>query len=150
MNDILEGQDMPHSWKEAMISLIPKEGLDGTEVKNYRPISLTNQDYKIFAGILANRLKRYLVEFISNDQVGFLSDQHLKDNLRILMNVLEWADKHPNKKLGLIFIDAENVFDKLEWDFLTAMLEDIEIGYNFLNAIKQIYKDQSSFIIINN
>lgn len=72
-----------------LITLIPKEGLDGTEVSNYRPISLLNQDYKLFAGILASRLKFFLVEYISIDQVGFLPNRHLKDNQRILLNLLE-------------------------------------------------------------
>lgn len=55
MNDILKGQEMSPTWREAAITLLPKEGLDRLEIKNYRPISLLNFDYKIFAGILANR-----------------------------------------------------------------------------------------------
>lgn len=59
-------------------------------------------------------------------------------------------DRQPSKKLGLVFIDAEKTFDKLKWDYLTYMLDDTEIGDKFLNAVKQIYKDQSSMLIINN
>lgn len=55
INEILKGQEMPATWREAAITLLPKEGLDRLEVKNYRPISLLNSDYKIFAGIVANR-----------------------------------------------------------------------------------------------
>lgn len=138
MNGIMKGQEMPNTWKDVAIMLIPKEGLDEMEIKNYRPISLLNLDYKIFAGILAFRFKRYLVDFISNDQVSFFPERHLKDNLRVLLNVLEWAESQPSKKLGLVFIDAEKAFDKLEWDFLNGMLEEIEIGVEFLNAIRHI------------
>lgn len=65
-----------------MITLIPKEGADFLDVKNYRLISLLNIDYKIYAKILANRLKKLLVDFIKEDQVGvFLPGRQLKDNI---------------------------------------------------------------------
>lgn len=58
MNDILKSQEMLQTWREVAIMLIPKEGLDNTEIKNYRLISLLNSDYKFFAGTLATRLKK--------------------------------------------------------------------------------------------
>lgn len=56
MNDVLKGEQVPESWRQAAMSLIPKEGLEPLEVKNYRPILLLNSDYKIYAKILATRL----------------------------------------------------------------------------------------------
>lgn len=53
---------IPTSWKESTIILIPKPGQDQKEIKNYRPISLLNIDYKIFATILAGRLKTFYQE----------------------------------------------------------------------------------------
>lgn len=81
MNGGLQGDDIPDSWKAAAITLIHKERSDRTDVRNYRLISLLNIDYKIYANILANRLKEYLTEYINEDQVGFLPCRHLKDNL---------------------------------------------------------------------
>lgn len=117
--------------------------------KKYRPISLLNTDYKIYARILVNRLKEYLVDHINEDQAGFLPRCHLKDNLRFLLNVIEVYDKSPDKRLGLIFVDMEKVFNNLNWEFMTNMLEEIGIGTNFINAIKGIYKNQKSYLIIN-
>nr|GEZ82414.1 hypothetical protein [Tanacetum cinerariifolium] len=80
MNDILQNRRMPDSWKEANITLIPKEGQDLSSIKNYRPISLLNNDYKIFTSILAERMKKMLQNFIHEDQCGFLPKRHLRDN----------------------------------------------------------------------
>uniref|UniRef100_A0A8D0B7S4 Reverse transcriptase n=1 Tax=Salvator merianae TaxID=96440 RepID=A0A8D0B7S4_SALMN len=60
MNNILKNGEIPESWEKAFITLIPKEGQDLTLSKNYRPISLLNNDYKIFASIMATRLKYVL------------------------------------------------------------------------------------------
>lgn len=80
---------MPTSWNQASITLIPKDNADLTNVKNYRPISLLNINYKAFAKILADKLKGYLNIYISKEQMGFLPGRHLKDNIRVVLNVIE-------------------------------------------------------------
>ena len=52
--------------------IIHKEGTEVAKISNYSPTSLLNVDYKIFATVLATRLKRVLVEIIHHDQAGFL------------------------------------------------------------------------------
>uniref|UniRef100_A0A670Z2R6 Reverse transcriptase domain-containing protein n=1 Tax=Pseudonaja textilis TaxID=8673 RepID=A0A670Z2R6_PSETE len=56
MNEVMSKKIIPKTWSEAYITLIPKEEADLLQIKNYRPISLLNADYKIFASILAERL----------------------------------------------------------------------------------------------
>ena len=46
---------MPPSWREAVISLIPKEGNDRQECDTLRPISVQNVDYRVFTSIIARR-----------------------------------------------------------------------------------------------
>ncbi|XP_062814148.1 probetacellulin isoform X3 [Anolis carolinensis] len=57
MNQALTDQKIPDSWKMAKITMIPKDNSDIMDVRNFRPISLLNIDYKLFANILADRLK---------------------------------------------------------------------------------------------
>lgn len=72
ISGIIKEVKTPESWSEAYITLILKEQQDPTLMKSYRPISLLNEDYKIYAKIWANRLKTFLVNFICEDQLGFL------------------------------------------------------------------------------
>lgn len=70
---------IPESWNEAFIALIPKEGQDLINIRNYHPVSLLNNDYKIGARVLAARLRNFLVKCINEEQVGFLLARKIKD-----------------------------------------------------------------------
>ncbi len=58
---------LSESMRLAMISLIFKKG-DQLELKNWRPISLSNVDYKIGTKVLANRLETVLSSVLNADQ----------------------------------------------------------------------------------
>uniref|UniRef100_A0A670JHA3 Reverse transcriptase domain-containing protein n=1 Tax=Podarcis muralis TaxID=64176 RepID=A0A670JHA3_PODMU len=150
MNEILRGGGMPASWKEAYITLIPKPDSDKLNIKNYRPISLLNNDYKIFADVMAGRLKKCLVNLIHHDQAGFLPKRQIKDNIRHIINLIEYLEGKNEIPAVLMFIDAEKAFDNVSWQFLIKCLEVVGIEGAFLEGIKAIYSQQSAKLIINN
>uniref|UniRef100_A0A803TEA6 Reverse transcriptase domain-containing protein n=1 Tax=Anolis carolinensis TaxID=28377 RepID=A0A803TEA6_ANOCA len=149
MNSILENQKIPDSWKYALITTIPKEGQDLKNVKNYRPISLLNSDYKIFTNILAERLKDFLKEWIKEEQTGFLPKRQMKDNVREIINIIEYYEFTRKEELALLTIDMEKAFDNLNWDFFKLLIQELDMGYKFTNAINQIYDKQEAKIKIN-
>lgn len=55
-NGVLETKTIPPSWREAIISIIPKENKDKLDCGNYRPVSVLNIDYKLFTSILCKCL----------------------------------------------------------------------------------------------
>uniref|UniRef100_A0A670HZZ0 Reverse transcriptase domain-containing protein n=1 Tax=Podarcis muralis TaxID=64176 RepID=A0A670HZZ0_PODMU len=150
MNDILKDGKIPESWREAFITLIPKSDTDKLNIKNYRPISLLNNDYKIFADIMANRLKKHLTDLIHKDQAGFLPNRFLKDNVRHVINLIEYLEINNNVPAVLMFVDAEKAFDNVSWMFMIKCLEKAGIEGDFLKGIQAIYSTQSAKLVINN
>ena len=56
------------SQKLSYITLICKDLDNATNVKNYRPISLLNYDYKLISKVITNRVKNVLEHIIHPDQ----------------------------------------------------------------------------------
>ena len=58
------------SARRGIITLIEKSGKDPLELKNWRPLSLLNVDYKIIAKVISNRMQEslsYLIKKINLD-----------------------------------------------------------------------------------
>ena len=66
-NNIVLSGKQPISQKNAVIKLLYKKG-DHRKLKNWRPVSLLNVDYKILSKIMANRLKLVLENIIPSEQ----------------------------------------------------------------------------------
>ena len=67
----------------SIITLLFQIG-DRCDFKRYRPLSLTNTDYKLIAFILANRLQRVVDRLIGNEQSAYIKGRYIGENARIL------------------------------------------------------------------
>ena len=63
----LNSSTLPNLLNHTFITLIPKKK-NPSLVSDYHPISLCNVLYKIFAKVLANRLKKFLNSIINENQ----------------------------------------------------------------------------------
>lgn len=139
---------MPPSWNEASISLIAKEGKDKMECGNFRPISVLNQDYKIFTSIIAKRLENVLPEIISLDQTGFIKKRQTQDNIRRTLHIIDHTVKCQNEMV-LISLDAEKAFDRVNWVFLYRVLQKFEFHSSFIKVVQALYGCPKAKIKVN-
>lgn len=82
---------IPDSWNETNIILLPKLHKDLKKVESYRSIALFNSDYKILVTILAKRVNYVLGTLIHPDQTGFIKNRQLKDNIRKVLNIVDYV-----------------------------------------------------------
>lgn len=83
---------LPASMTQGLICLLPKPKKDLLMIDNWRPISLLNCDYKLFAGIFAMRFKRVLNSIIDENQSGFMSNRHIFNNVRLIFDLIDYSD----------------------------------------------------------
>ena len=80
------------SQRSGLITLLPKKDKDPMYVKNYRPISLLNVDYKLLAKLMSNRLKCCLSSLIDLNQQGFMPGRNISSNIRTIIDLIEYTD----------------------------------------------------------
>ena len=99
-------------------------------LKNWRPITLLNTDYKIASSALANRMKHVLPKIIHENQKGFLKGRFIGENTRLVYDILSTANTERLPGLMLL-LDFEKAFDSLEWDFMIKVLKYFNFGERF-------------------
>ena len=134
------------SQKRGTITLIPKGDENLTELKNWRPISLLNIDYKILSKVLARRMEKVLPKLVHSDQTGFVNGRYIGQNIRLLNDIMEYTDI---KKLPgiFLFVDFEKAFDTIEWSFISNTLEVFKFGCNFQKWFSVIYNNIQSAVM---
>jgi hypothetical protein len=141
----VENKEMSIDQKRAILTLLPKKEKDSRYLKNWRPLSLCNTDYKIFAKLLAIRLQKVLPSIINPDQSGCIKNRSTFTNIRSTIDIINYSN---DKKLpGIIaFIDFEKAFDTVNLSFLYKCLEQVNIGNFFINCVKTLYNDISTYV----
>lgn len=79
---------IPSQWKESRTILLYKKG-DREDLKNYRPICLLSQIYKLFTKIILTRLSEHLDGQQPREQAGFRRTYSKMDHIFTLAQLLE-------------------------------------------------------------
>ena len=109
--------------------VIFKKG-DRKNLKNWRPISLLNVDYKICSKVLSLRLSKVLEFIVDPDQTCSVPGRKIASNLHILRDVLDYIDR-TNETGILISFDQEKAFDRVNRTFLLNLLSRFGFGPSF-------------------
>ena len=85
--------ELSYSEKTGVIILLHKgKHLDRENLNNWRPITLTNTDYKILAKILAIRLSLVIPRLINEEQVDYLKGCSISTVIRTIAEVIKYLN----------------------------------------------------------
>lgn len=129
------GHDIPEGFCDSIIVLIPKCN-NANSLGNFRPISLCNVIYKIASKVIANRLKPYLPEIISEQQCAFVPGRLITDNLLIAYECLHTIRKQKSKcPFFALKIDMTKAYDRIEWSYLKGVLLKLGFHVNWVDMV---------------
>ncbi len=142
---VMEKGELTIEQKRGIITLLPKKGKNRLFLKNWRPITLLNTDYKVIAKILAMRLQLVQPNIINDDQP---KGCYIGQNIKILEDFLFFTKE--NELPGILLsIDFEKAFDSLNWNILYKTLAHMNFGDNFIGYVKTMYNNIESTILNN-
>ena len=132
---------LPKCVRDGVIIVIHKKD-DAREVRNYRPITLLNLDYKIMSKMLVARMTSAMDEIISSPQLGFVPGRVITEATHLVKLAQALADEEDADGL-LVAADWEKAFDRVSWDYLHNAMRELGFGPQFRGWIEMMYNEYS-------
>lgn len=137
-NNIFLSNTAPGEFNHSVIKLIYKGKGPRKLLKNWRPISLLNSDYKILTKVLANRTASFLPDLINQAQSCAIKGRNMTDNLYNIHAIME-SCKEKNEKALIVTLDQEKAFDRIEHKYLFKVLEKFNFPDDYIRWVRILY-----------
>ena len=112
----LAADTLPPGFNEGLITVLFKSG-EPHLPSNYRPITLLGTDYRIFAKVLANRLRAVLSPIIAPEQTAFIPGRCIGDNI-LMLQLIPHALLSERRSALVAFCDFHKAYDTVDRSFL--------------------------------
>ena len=126
--------------RKGILNLIPKANKDTRFIKNLRPITLLNVDYKIIEKAVANKMIPALEHIIHRDQRGFMKERRISVNIRKMLDIIHEANTQDLEAV-VLSLDFVKCFDKCSFSILHGSLDFFGFGEIVKQWTRILYKD---------
>ncbi len=118
------------------------------QLKNWRPITLSNCDHKLITRVYNNRILRAIGHHVTPTQTAYIKGRNIADNLRLLGSAVKLSEYEADVDATVIALDAQKAFDSVQHYYLQQVLD--RVGLRKFNPIlKLLYKNLTNDILIN-
>ena len=145
---VFESGIVPNDWKNAVIVPLYKGKGEKGECKNYRGISLLSVVGKVYASILAERVRKITESLMDDEQGGFRKGRGCVDQIFALKQVCEKV-REKGGKVYLGFMDLEKAYDRVNREALWQVLRMYGVSGKLLNGIKSMYDGSKACVRVN-
>ena len=146
MNEFMNGHYEHKNFKQGYITLIFKNS-NSTDIKNYRPISLLNVEYKIICKVYANRKKCVFLDLLGAMQYA-VKGKNVTNGLVLLRDVIDFSQKN-NHKTYVLSLDFYNAFDCVDHCFLQNVVKQNGFSHTFCDHIFTLLQNSEIAVIVN-
>lgn len=147
LNACYQTGEMCDSMKMSNTCVIFKKG-DRKNLKNWRPISLLNVDYKLCSKVLSLRLSKVLEYIVDPNQTCSVPGSKITSNLHLLRDILDYIDR-TNETGILLSLDQEKAFDRVYRTFLQSLSPRFGFDPSFCFWINTLYNGINMRVIVN-
>lgn len=130
---------------QSLITQIPKANKDCLLIENWRPVTLINNDAKLFAHIFAQRLKLCLPSIIDECQSGFMQGRLISNNIRLISDIIDYRE-YLNGNNFILFIDIYKALDTVIHNTLFDAIVFLKKGPNPKKSRRTIYSGCNSSV----
>lgn len=149
INESFTSGYFPKALKTAIVKPLYKTG-NISDVKNYRPISITTAISKLFEKCLKDNIYQFLEKYkiLSSKQFGFVKKLGTADAISALTKKI-YENLNISKPSTAIFLDLEKAFDTVSHALLIQKLEKYGIRGTPLRLIESYLTDRVQYVKVN-
>uniref|UniRef100_A0A8D2PZX4 Reverse transcriptase domain-containing protein n=2 Tax=Varanus komodoensis TaxID=61221 RepID=A0A8D2PZX4_VARKO len=138
-NALLARERLTESFYQGTLIFFPKKG-DLTLPANWRPIALTNMDYRLLAKILNRRLASVAHKLVVGCQTSAVPGRAMTDSLCLMREIFQlvrdrkWAGR-------ILLLDQSKAFDNVHHSFLWRVLRWKGLPPSYVGFLKLLYAE---------
>ena len=121
---------------------------DVRNIKNYRPITLLNVNYKIMTQVIAMRLADVAPRLIHRDQARFVPGRSIFDHIYLSKMALAYGEAEELNR-AIVALGQEKAYDKINHHYLWKVMHHMNVLEGLITTIQNLYKNAKSLVIIN-
>jgi hypothetical protein len=142
-------QEVPQSWKTAVIKVIFKNKGELDECGNYRGVSLLDHTGKVLLKIVTARLTKYAEEqgLLPEEQSGFRPKRSTTDMLYVVQMLQEFG-RVKNVPLYFCFIDLTKAYDTVNRQLLWKILGKAGLPQELIGLIRAFHDGTQACVSI--
>lgn len=112
-------------WREGVVVPIIKRG-KGVKVEEYRGVTLTQSAYKVYAAVLAEKLREEIESkvILPPSQAGFKKGIGTLDHIYVLNHLINKKMAEEKEKMFVLFIDMRAAFDSVDREILLGSMRE--------------------------
>ena len=147
--NFLNGGGALDGLNNTTIVLIPKVK-NPQDIRQFRPISLCNVIYKLCSKVIANRMKGFLDEIISEEQSAFVPGRLITDNVLVAYECTHYLKRKKGKTGACaIKLDMAKAYNRVEWDYLEGIMLKLGFAEAFVDRIMRCVTSVSFSVRVN-
>jgi len=141
-NKVWRGGGWPEKWKEGIISPIVKKG-EGEKVEDYRGVTLMTSAYKIYAAVLAGRIREEVEEkgILTANQTGFRKGMGTVDSIFTLNYLINRQLIKKGGKLVALFVDFKAAFDSVDRGVLVETMRERGVREGLVRRVEELLRE---------
>lgn len=147
---------LPSCFRRVLITLIPKSGHQhSTDIKDQRPILLTNTSLKVVSKAVCSRLQRLMNTLIGPFQRGFMKGRRINQNTMEFFTMVDLIKKVRSQQnfsdyQAILMADFTKAFDRVSHQYMLAVLQKMGLGPSMQRLVMLIMQDQEAQLVMNN
>ena len=147
LNKTVERGRLSDSQQGGILVLLPKTK-NPTRLKDYRPLTMLNADYKLLARVITERISMVLPKVLHPMVVQPGGDRNITAALNDLRDAVSYYDlvQQPG---CLLSADIAGAFDNVRHDYLYEVLRRMGFGEEYIGIAKIMYEGGWSRVQVN-